>query len=100
MSAAVVKCETCGQLMAPDSSCWPVVIDAGGAEYSRIRFGGAGDWPERWAEGPCRDCNVLPGKVHHWGCDQEVCPKCGAQMLMCRTEGPCGWDTLAERVEP
>ncbi len=34
----------------------------------------------------CGDCNVKPGGIHHCGCDQERCPGCGRQLIMC----PCG----------
>ena len=31
----------------------------------------------------CPDCNVAPGGIHHEGCDQEICPKCGGQLVSC-----------------
>ena len=31
----------------------------------------------------CPDCNIVPGGKHHANCDQEICPKCGGQILSC-----------------
>ncbi len=31
----------------------------------------------------CPDCNVAPGGNHHSNCDQEICPKCGGQLIGC-----------------
>ena len=40
----------------------------------------------RDAEGPCRDCNVAKGQLHHVNCDAESCPKCGLQLIGCRCD--------------
>jgi hypothetical protein len=34
----------------------------------------------------CHDCWVVPGQIHLLGCDMEVCPKCGTQLLSCGCE--------------
>jgi hypothetical protein len=31
----------------------------------------------------CPDCNVAKRGVHHPGCNQERCPKCGGQIIVC-----------------
>jgi hypothetical protein len=31
----------------------------------------------------CGDCGVLPGRSHHPGCSQEICPRCGGQLFVC-----------------
>jgi hypothetical protein len=35
------------------------------------------------AEHRCHDCGVRYGAYHHPGCDMEICPRCGGQMIMC-----------------
>jgi len=32
-------------------------------------------------DGVCHDCNARPGEYHHPGCDNEICPACGGQMI-------------------
>ena len=42
----------------------------------------------------CHDCDVLPGEVHHEGCDVERCPFTGKQRITCdctRCAGKLGW---------
>lgn len=31
----------------------------------------------------CHDCNVEEGKMHHLGCDMEICPFCFGQLISC-----------------
>lgn len=37
----------------------------------------------------CGDCGVFEGEIHEYGCDMEVCPFCGGQLLMCATKREC-----------
>ena len=34
-------------------------------------------------KGQCGDCGVYEGEVHIYGCDMDVCPFCGGQLLSC-----------------
>jgi hypothetical protein len=34
----------------------------------------------------CGDCNAKEGEPHHMGCDQEDCPCCGMQLIMCECD--------------
>ena len=31
----------------------------------------------------CEDCGVATGGYHHPGCEEELCPKCGRQLITC-----------------
>jgi len=31
----------------------------------------------------CESCYVMPGGLHHFGCDLERCPNCGGQLIAC-----------------
>lgn len=31
----------------------------------------------------CHDCGVSVGNYHHPGCDMEICPQCGGQLISC-----------------
>ncbi len=42
----------------------------------------------------CPDCNVAPGGRHHANCDQEVCPRCGGQLISCSCFDP------PEQIDP
>ena len=56
--------------------CGVAVVYIDRERYSRIPF--YGEKGER-----CSDCNALSGHYHHWGCDVEICPSCGGQMVSC-----------------
>ena len=36
-----------------------------------------------WDDIRCHDCGVPYGYIHHIGCDCEMCPKCGDQLISC-----------------
>ena len=31
----------------------------------------------------CHDCGCIEGEIHELGCDMEICPFCGEQLLSC-----------------
>lgn len=31
----------------------------------------------------CHDCGVIEGQIHKYGCDTELCPFCGNQLISC-----------------
>lgn len=89
-------CAYCGKDMLKSDGCSCDSIDIfidQWREFPRIRYGDPGDFlyirnEKRGALDPldtrrCGDCNCKVGRYHHWGCDQEVCPECGMQMLSC-----------------
>lgn len=53
-----------------------------GRAVRRIPFGSE---PEDWGADrhPCGDCAVVKGELHVPGCDVEVCPVCGWQLITC-----------------
>lgn len=44
----------------------------------------------------CHDCGVPEGAIHEYGCDMEICPFCGHQLLSC----DCCYEFLAIDVSP
>lgn len=72
-------CDVCGQDPRKADGCRVAVIYIEDEKYTRIPF--FGDAGER-----CHDCNALSGHYHHWGCDAEICPMCGGQLISCECE--------------
>ncbi len=79
----MAACGECGQEMLDDSaiSCpsnrsveYPDGITLPSRPYA----------PEDPEPGQrCHDCNVAVGGQHHAGCDMEMCPRCGGQLISC-----------------
>lgn len=69
-------CDVCRKNPLAVDGCCVGVIFIGGERFPRIRF--FGDQGER-----CHDCNTLNGHFHHWGCDAEIYPSCGGQLIGC-----------------
>lgn len=46
----------------------------------------------------CHDCGILnkKGNIHHMGCDMEMCPKCGKQLLICQMFGSCDFKDFVD----
>jgi hypothetical protein len=66
-------CKYCRLEMMIADGCaeTPIVIE--GRSYRPIEF------DQEPGGRRCGDCYVLPGRVHHHGCDAERCPACGDQ---------------------
>ena len=77
-------CEDCGREMQTAKSCKFSHMKIKGKWYKR-QVGDNGEWitGER-----CHDCGIIldEGNYHHMGCDNEYCPKCGGQQIMCDCE--------------
>jgi len=76
----VAECFACRQEMTEKVSC-TVEIFADFVDGERRRF----PYPED-EEWECHDCMVLPGGLHHPGCDNERCPRCLGQAISCDCE--------------
>lgn len=77
-------CDYCEKEMKTADGCTEAPIVIHGHPYPPVRFGSE---RYRWRLPRCGDCNVLPGQVHHHGCDIEECPACGEQSIGCG----CRW---------
>lgn len=73
----MARCAYCGQEMTTAKSCALKTVEfPDGVTYPGIPF--QSEFGER-----CHDCGVTPGGFHHPGCDMEICPKCGGQLISC-----------------
>jgi hypothetical protein len=45
----------------------------------------------------CHDCAVLPGELHVQGCDWEVCPRFGTQLISCECDVEAWEDDLEDQ---
>jgi len=44
----------------------------------------------------CGDCGVEEGNLHRFGCDMEICPLCGDQLISC----PCAYEKVGGHILP
>lgn len=56
-------------------------------EWERIPFAFT-DMTDDSPEMRCPSCNCKHGYLHHWGCNQEICPRCGDTILTCDCPDP------------
>jgi hypothetical protein len=81
-------CTLCSQEMTEHVSCsgGPLVIHD--EPFECVRWG-TEHAQRRWKPTyDCPDCATPLGGVHHHGCDQEECPKCGGQAVWCSCADP------------
>lgn len=74
-------CVDCGREMLEAAGCTLEALSLDEVTYRRRRWGHERRWPR--SRDRCGDCRVLPGNLHHLGCDIEECPRCGHQLLSC-----------------
>ena len=75
-------CEACGQEMYDHVGCTVTRITYSDGVCERVRVGD--ERPRRHLKGEiCGDCAAPSGQFHHPGCDEERCPRCEEQLIMC-----------------
>lgn len=79
----MAQCRFCKREMLTATGCVQVSIPIDGHLYEPIRVGDPGDRYYGSSDGRCGDCGAQVGGYHHPGCDLEVCPKCGGQLISC-----------------
>lgn len=73
----MAKCKYCGTEMTDDrTGCRYTHFVIDGKWVPRNRVSG-----ENIIDGKCCDCGAPLGTYHHPGCDQEMCPVCGLQVI-------------------
>lgn len=82
----MAMCAWCGNEMLSGTSCTVDAVHLLGRPFALP--------PHRGRRGPCGDCGVQPGGLHHPGCDLQRCPRCRGQLLTC----DCGFDEGAAHV--
>ena len=73
-----MKCNYCKKDMSNEKtgSCVFSKVKIDGKEYERnVKYHDVNN--------RCHDCNIVNGKIHHFGCDMERCPKCKEQFVCC-----------------
>jgi hypothetical protein len=70
-------CTFCDRNMGTALGCSHQSYRIGGRLYKRVPVLGVA---------VCYDCNARIGRLHHVGCDEERCPKCGLQAISCNCD--------------
>ncbi len=76
-----VACKSCGQDVLGPECVKTIIRTIDGRGLNPIRCGSEFDFDAE--SNGCADCGVAVGSFHHWGCDQEECPRCGQQLITC-----------------
>ena len=82
----MTHCKQCGQGYHQADSCTFRYVEIEGQIFARegeYEFGKSFAQDTNLAGIRCDDCGVVLGKIHHFGCGEEVCPKCGDKLTTC-----------------
>jgi hypothetical protein len=71
-------CEWCNQEMLTADGCTNNTV-----EYPDGEVLASIPYEHEDANHRCHDCNVKVGQYHHPGCDNEICGRCGGQLISC-----------------
>ena len=71
-------CEWCNQEMLTVDGCTNNTV-----EYPDGEVLASIPYEHEDANHRCHDCNVKVGQYHHPGCDNEICGRCGGQLISC-----------------
>ena len=87
------QCDSCKQEMTDKVPCdVELVRFPDGKTFERLKV----CLLKEYEEGRnCHDCGSPPDTLHHPGCDNEVCPRCGQQLFMC----DCNYISTTEYVK-
>jgi hypothetical protein len=94
----MANCKSCGRSMPSAISCTRAEITfPDGTTFDRLPYFSE-DGGDR-----CHDCGIAVGGFHHMdpsgaGCDVELCPRCGGQLLLCYSMGTCDRKALFPRT--
>jgi len=74
-------CETCEREMTTNVGCTASLVRfPDGKIFHRSNTTLCGEHKENKC---CHDCGSPPYGLHHTGCDNESCPRCGGQLFIC-----------------
>jgi hypothetical protein len=76
-------CPACNREIAATDGCAIEGFDDFADQVPRIRIRYGSEFRDHTPEWSCHDCNAAPGSFHHFGCDMEICPRCGRQAISC-----------------
>lgn len=82
----MAACPECHQEMTAGVACTVPTYEIKGAVYERVPNG----------DYSCHDCRAPSFTLHHPGCDDERCPRCGGQSIGCN----CDYEDCPQCYEP